>query len=90
MMVINVDIRYTKQALKTLKTYSKSQSQLIREKINGLTETPPRGDIKPLQSSKTEKRLRVGKYRVIFEYITENKLRVLMINKIDTRGDIYN
>ena len=89
MMVNSVDIKYTKQALKTLKSYSKSERELIRKKINGLTEIPPKGDIKPMQASKTEMRLRVGKYRVIYEYIAENRLRVLMINRIDTRGDIY-
>ena len=88
-MVNSLDIKYTKQALKTLKDYDKPTRGLIREKIADLTEIPPRGDIKPLQGSKTEKRLRVGKYRIIYEYLTENKLKVLMINKIDTRGDVY-
>ena len=54
-----------------------------------MIKTPPEGDIKPLQGSKNEKRLRVGKYRVIYEYLTETKIKVLMINKIDTRGDVY-
>ena len=84
-----MNIRYTKQALKTLKAYDKPTRLLIRNKINGLTETPPKGDIKLLQGSKTEKRLRIGKYRVIYEYLSENKIKVLMINKIDTRGDVY-
>jgi mRNA interferase RelE/StbE len=86
-------IKYTKQATKTLKAYDKNTRDLIRSKIYGLTKTPPEGDIKPLQGSKTEKRLRVGKYRVIYEYLTETqeeiKIKILMINKIDSRGDIY-
>jgi len=82
-------IKYTKQALKTLKSYDKSTRQLIRGKIKGLTETPPKGDIKPLQGSKTEMRLRVGMYRVIYEYLKKDEGRILMINKIDSRGGVY-
>ena len=54
-----------------------------------MTKTPPEGDIKPLQGSKTEKRLRVGKYRVIYEYLHDDVIEVLMINKIDSRGGVY-
>ena len=82
-------IKYSKQALKTLKACDSSMRGIIRQKINGLTKTPPQGDIKPLQGSKTEKRLRVGKYRVIYEYLQDNSMKVLMINKIDTRGGVY-
>ena len=81
-------IKYTKQALKTLAAYDNSTKVLIRKKISGLTETPPIGDIKPLQGSKMN-RLRTGKYRVIYEYLQENNVKILMINKIDTRGGVY-
>ena len=84
-------IKYTTQAVKTLKAYDENTRNLIRNKIYGLTKTPPEGDIKPLQGSKTQKRLRVGKYRVIYEHLeeTQEELKILMVNKIDTRGDIY-
>jgi mRNA interferase RelE/StbE len=86
-------IRYAKQAAKTLKAYDKNTRDLIRKKIFGLTKNPPEGDIKSLHGSKTEKRLRVGKYRVIYEYLEETKskitVKILMVNKVDSRGDIY-
>ena len=82
-------IKYTKQALKTLKVCDNSTRGLIRQRIKGLTEAPPKGDIKTLQGSKTEKRLRVGKYRVIYEYLQEKDVKILMVNKIDTRGGVY-
>ena len=82
-------IKYTKQALKALNAYGKPTSGHIRKRIHGLTETPPKGDIKPIQGSKTELRLRVGKYRVIYENLTASTVKILMVNKIDTRGDIY-
>ena len=85
----DMDIKYTKQALKTLKGYDKRTRDFIRSKIYGLTETPPKGDIKPLEDSDTELRLRAGKYRVIFEYFKDRQPKILMINKIDSRGGVY-
>jgi len=82
-------IHYTKQSLRVLREYDKSTRIRIQRKINGLTKIPPEGDIKPLKGSKNESRLRIGKYRVIFEYLTESKVRILMINRIDSRGDVY-
>jgi len=87
--VNDIDIKYTKSALKTLQKYDKPTREYIREKIKGLTETPPVGDILPLSGSDNEFRLRTGKYRVIYEYLVINKVKILMINKIDSRGGIY-
>ena len=85
----NLEIKHTKIALKILKGYDKPTRSHIRHKINGLTETPPVGDIVRLEGSENEFRLRVGKYRVIYEYLTQNDIKILMINKIDSRGGIY-
>jgi len=82
-------IKYTKQALKALSSYDEPTRNLIREKILGLTEKPPKGDIKSMQGLKNELRLRVGKYRVIYEYTTENDIEILIISRVGTRGDIY-
>ncbi len=84
-----MQINYTKQALKALHGYDKPTRERILDRILGLTQVPPVGDIKPLQGSQKEYRLRVGKYRVVYEYTTENKVKILMINNIDSRGDVY-
>ncbi|MCL1935286.1 MAG: type II toxin-antitoxin system RelE/ParE family toxin [Defluviitaleaceae bacterium] len=84
-----MEIRYSKQATKILNSCGRNIKQNILNKILGLTENPPKGDIKPLKGSKTENRLRVGKYRVVYEYLSEYEIKILMINKIDSRGDIY-
>ena len=42
-------------------------------------------DIRPLQGKGNELRLRVGKYRIIYQY-EDNSLVIL---DIDSRGDIY-
>nr|DAZ64319.1 MAG TPA: Cytotoxic translational repressor [Caudoviricetes sp.] len=34
-------------------------------------------------------RLRVGKYRIIYKYLTNNEIEVLCIMDVGSRGDIY-
>ena len=55
-----------------------------------LTLTPPEGDIKILQGySDGRQRLRVGKYRVIFRFISDDQIEIVYIIDIGARGDIY-
>ncbi len=68
----------------------KPTKQRIKSGIEGLTENPPKGDIKTMHGySDGRKRLRIGKYRIIYNYSQDGKIEVLYIMKIDTRGDIY-
>lgn len=58
--------------------------------IEGLLEVPPNGDIKQMQGINPPVfRLRIGKYRVLYEYTNLNDEEVLMIKDIGSRGDIY-
>lgn len=83
-------IEYKKQAVKFLESLDRPTKQRIKSAIEGLTEQPPKGDIKPLQGYKDDrKRLRVGKYRIIYKYEPDGEITVLMILDIDSRGDIY-
>ena len=82
-------IRYGKTALKSLQGYDRPTRERIRQKINDLTLTPPIGDIKALIGEKGRYRLRVGKYRVKYEYIIDKAETILHIVNIDSRGDIY-
>ncbi len=62
----------------------------LRAGGTGLTEIPPKGDIKMLQGYKDgKKRLRVGKYRIVFEERLSENIETLLIINIDSRGDIY-
>ena len=80
-MVIN----YSKKAIKVLKSLDKKSVERIRNAINGLTQTPPVGDIKVMQGSSDGKmRLRVGTWRGI-----NQEVEVLFILEIGNRGDIY-
>jgi len=86
-----MQIKYSKQAAKFISVQDKNTKLRIKRGIENLTETPPKGDIKPLQgyTNKTY-RLRIGKLRIIYRYDTEtNQQQILFISDINFRGDIY-
>lgn len=85
-----MNIIYSKTALKFLAKADKPTVTRIRTAIQGLTNTPPDGDIKIMQGySDGRQRLRVGKYRVVFKYTTDNEIEIVYIIDIGSRGDIY-
>lgn len=87
---MKMKIIYSKDALKFLAKMQKSIVQNIRDAINGLTLSPPEGDIKLMKGYDDGRlRLRVGKYRVIYRYGIDNELKILYIIDIGSRGDIY-
>ena len=81
-----MDIRYSKDAVKALKSCDQQTRQRIRSGIAGLTKQPPDGDIKPLRGAKGNYRLRVGDYRILFSYPESD---TVMVKKISPRGDAY-
>ncbi len=85
-----VKIEYAKKAVKYIESLDKPTKQRIKAGIIGLTENPPKGDIKLLQGYVDgRKRLRIGKYRIIYMYGQNKELQILYIMSVDTRGDIY-
>ncbi len=55
-----------------------------------MTKEPPEGDIKFLQGyADGRKRLRIGKYRIIYNYLPGGGVEILYIINVDSRGDIY-
>ena len=83
-------IKYSKDSLKFLSKLDSKSIDRIRTAIHGLTQTPPKGDIKAMQGySDNRKRLRVGSWRVIYRYGVENEIEILFILDIGNRGDIY-
>lgn len=83
-------IEYSKKAAKYINTLDKPTKQRIKAAIEGLIEIPPRGDIKTLQGySDGRKRLRIGKYRIIYNYLPNGEIEILYIINVDSRGDIY-
>ncbi len=85
-----MQIRYSKSAVKVINGLDKPTKLRIKNGIEGLTKTPPEGDIKLMQGySDNRYRLRIGKYRIIYKYTAENQVTVLNILDIGSRGDIY-
>lgn len=76
-----MEIRYSKQAVKFLQKQEKKTQIRIISSIESI----PLGDIKKLQGE-DKFRLRVGDFRIIFS----KEGYILMIEKIDNRGQIYN
>lgn len=58
----------------------------IVEALDTLLTQPEVLDIKPLKG-RPERRLRVGKYRVLF--VEDSEARVYVVTTIGSRGDIY-
>ena len=88
-----MEIQYEKAAVKYnkyLKGLQKPQRDLILDAIEKLTHKPAEGDIKKMSGYKDGRyRLRVGKYRIIYKYLTNNEIEVLCIMDVGSRWDIY-
>ena len=83
-------IKYSRDSLKFLSKLDKKSIARIRAAIQGLTLTPPEGDIKIMQGySDGRNRLRVGSWRIIYKYGVDHEIDVLLIIDIENRGDIY-
>ncbi len=75
-----MEINYSKQAIKFLTKQDKPTRIRIVSAINDL----PNGDVIKLQGHDGY-RLRVGDFRILFDY----EGNILMIDKIDNRGQVY-
>ena len=83
-------IKYSKDALKFLAKLDAKSVARIRAAVQGLTQNPPVGDIKPMQGyNDNRKRLRVGGWRVIYKHGSEGEIEVLFVIDIGNRGDVY-
>ncbi len=82
-------IEYSKRSQKSLTDIPIKMQVKIAKAIEGLTQNPPKGDIKTLEGfSDGRKRLRVGQYRVVYKYLDDGTIFVYVIN-IGVREDIY-
>jgi len=85
-----VRIRYSKKAAKYINGLDRPTKQRIKKAVEGLTQKPPQGDIRLLQGfTDGRKRLRVGKYRIVYRCFLNGELDILHILDVDSRGDIY-
>ena len=83
-------IEYSNKSVKQLYKLDAATKRRVRAGIDGIMETPPKGDIKAMQSySDGTRRLRIGKYRIIYKLMVEKDTEILYIIDIRSRGDIY-
>lgn len=80
-LIINRD------ALKFVAKQERSVQECIRKALLGLTVRPPVGDIRLMKGYEKRFRLRLGRYRVIFEI--DHQEQIVYILAIDNRGDVY-
>ena len=84
------EVRYSTSAKNFIKKASPHLKLQIRENIEKIKVIPSEGDIKPMQGySDGRKRLRFGKYRIVFRYEENGLLLILDILDVGPRGDIY-
>lgn len=80
-----VEVKWSKKAIKQLLTIDTRYRKLISEKVNKLVTFPAVDlDIKKLQSTDNQYRLRVGDYRIIFEII-DSKPVICTIREVKRR-----
>jgi mRNA interferase RelE/StbE len=72
-------------AAKYLERLSETDKSRIKIALGGLSNEPPKGDIKPLVGQPDYFRLRVGSYRMLFRI--ENN--TIFVTNIDPRGQVY-
>jgi mRNA interferase RelE/StbE len=88
LLIVSYTLLIKKQAKKALKNASRPDRNRITEKIVllGMDPDSPSLDVKKLQGEPYF-RLRVGKWRVIFN--RDEDLEIIAIEKIKSRGDVY-
>jgi len=73
---------YSKQAAKFLN----KQEKHVKQRIKTCIEKIPAGDIIPYQANKKYFRLRVGDFRILFSWLTDEQIFIAVI---DSRGQVY-
>ena len=77
---------FSKRAAKILERLDSS----TRDRIIAGIRKIPQGDVKRLVGcSDAQLRLRIGKYRILFDYTAENNEQIAYIDDIGSRGNIY-
>jgi len=79
-----MDVKLSPQVIKYLSKCDPIIKRRIAKALHGLSQDPPQGDIKML-SGKDGFRLRIGKYRVLFDIGEDD----IIVYEIGLRGQIY-
>ena len=88
------NIEYSRLASKVIESFDRKTKLRIKSAITGLTDKPPKGDIKKLKGYTDERfRLRKGGIRIIYKFITKktdiDHKEIIYIMDVGVRGGIY-
>ncbi|EGQ7677940.1 type II toxin-antitoxin system RelE/ParE family toxin [Vibrio parahaemolyticus] len=78
-------VNWSLKALKQAKKIQKPQRDKITEKAKSLKDFPNCQNIKSLTNHKYDYRLRVGRYRVFFDY--DGEVRIVSIEEVKIRDE---
>lgn len=84
------EINIKGKSLKFISSLQKHDRERLKEAILVLKEDPvpvKSLDIAKLKGEKNKYRIRKGKFRIVYEVIWEQKL--ILIHRVDFRGDVY-
>jgi len=80
-----IAIRWSRKASKQLDNIQSSDKKQILSAVDSLSNFPYVGNIKALKNHKYDYRLRVGRYRVLFNNI--EKIHIISIEEVRKRDD---
>ena len=78
------EIEFSRKAAKYYKKLPNNYKALVDLAFSRLSDGLP-VDLKPITGEENTYRIRVGKYRILFEVFG----RTILISKIGSRGDVY-
>ena len=82
------EVRYTKNAVKQMRSIPQGTRELIFKKVSQLAQNPKAaGQVKALKDEEGHYRLRVGDYRVV--YNQEHDALLILVVKVKHRKDVY-
>jgi len=80
-------IELTKSAANAIKTIPKTDQKRIAKRIENLAEAPPDPAKTKMKGDNPFHRVRVGDYRIIYEF--QNEILLIIILKIGNRKEVY-
>jgi len=80
-------IEFTRSAERDLRRLDRTMVPRVVAAIDALAEEPRPSGVKKLVGSEHTYRIRVGDYRVV--YSIEDRLLVVLVERIRHRGDVY-
>lgn len=78
-------IKWHTKALKQLRKINRHENAAIRSAVNDLVAMPDCQGVKALTNHRYGYRLRVGRYRVLFDY--DGEIRIIEIQEVKKRDD---